>query len=210
MEQLLYDMKELRGMKKMNKTKLIAIIGRSASGKDYLFRHALKNNPSLNPVIHYTTRPRRDGEVDGRDYFFVTETEFQRKEDNYEFFSITSFRDWRYGVDSNSFDSNKINIGIFNPFEISQLYGFFRDKFHITIIETQADEQTRYQRSLERLKPFDEEGLQEMCRRNLADREDFESIKDIPRYTLDTTDYFSSVYHEGFMDALVRLLAEYD
>lgn len=194
----------------MNKIKLIAIIGRSASGKDYLFRHTLKNNPSLNPVIHYTTRPRRDGEVDGKDYFFVTETEFQRKEDNYEFFSITSFRDWRYGIDSNSFDPNKINIGIFNPFEISQLYGFFKDKFQLIIIETQADEQTRYQRSLERLKPFDEEGLQEMCRRNLADKEDFESIKDIPRHTLNTTDYFSGIYHEGFMDAMVRFLAEYD
>ena len=210
MEQLLYDTKELQGMKKMNKIKLIAIIGRSASGKDYLFKHTLKNNPDLNPVIHYTTRPRRDGEVDGRDYFFVVESEFQRKEDNYEFFSITSFRDWRYGIDSNSFNPNKINIGVFNPFEISQLYGFFKDKFHLIIIETQADELSRYQRSLERLQPFDEEGLQEMCRRNLADKEDFESIKDIPRCTLDTTDYFASVYNEGFMDAIVKLLGEYD
>lgn len=194
----------------MNKIKLIAIIGRSASGKDHLFRHALKNNPSLNPVIHYTTRPRRDGEVDGRDYFFVTETEFQRKEDNYEFFSITSFRDWRYGVDSNSFDSNKVNIGIFNPFEISQLYGFFKDKFQLIIIETQAEEQARYNRSLERLSPFDEEGLKELCRRNLADEEDFKSIKDIPRFVLSTTTLYSSAYNQGFMNAIVRLLAEYD
>ena len=194
----------------MNKIKLIAIIGRSASGKDFLFRHTLKNNPNLNPVIHYTTRPRRDGEVEGKDYFFVTETEFQRKENNYEFFSITSFRDWRYGVDSNSFDLNKINIGIFNPFEISQLYGFFRDKFHIIIIETQADELSRYRRSLERLQPFDEEGLQEMCRRNFADKEDFESIKNIPRHILDTTDYSASVYNEGFMDAVVRLLDNFN
>ena len=194
----------------MSKIKLIAIIGRSASGKDFLFRHTLKNNPNLNPVIHYTTRPRRDGEVDGKDYFFVTETEFQRKEDNYEFFSITSFRDWRYGVDSNSFDSNKVNIGIFNPFEISQLYGFFKDKFQLIIIETQAEEQARYNRSLERLSPFDEEGLKELCRRNLADEEDFKSIKDIPRFVLSTTTLYSSAYNQGFMNAIVRLLAEYD
>ena len=194
----------------MSKIKIIAIIGRSASGKDFLFRHTLKNNPSLNPVIHYTTRPRRDGEVDGRDYFFVTETEFQRKEDNYEFFSITSFRDWRYGVDSNSFDPAKVNIGIFNPFEISQLYGFFKDKFQLIIIETQAEEQARYNRSLERLNPFDEEGLKELCRRNLADEEDFKSIKDIPRFVLSTTTLYSSAYNQGFMNAVVRLLAEYD
>lgn len=194
----------------MNKIKLIAIIGRSASGKDHLFRHTLINNPSLNPVIHYTTRPRRDGEVDGKDYFFVTETEFQRKEDNYEFFSITSFRDWRYGVDSRSFDPNKVNIGIFNPFEISQLYRFFKDKFQLFIIETHAEEQARYNRSLERLKPFDEEGLKELCRRNLADEEDFKSIKDIPRTVLSTTTSYSSAYNQGFMNAIVRLLAEYD
>lgn len=190
----------------MNKIKLIAIIGRSASGKDYLFRHTLEKNRNLNPVIHYTTRPRRNGEVEGKDYFFITETEFQQKENNYEFFSITSFRDWRYGVDSNSFDSKKINIGIFNPFELRQLYEFFKDRFQLIIIETQADELSRYQRSLERLQPFDEEGLQEMCRRNLADEEDFESIKDIPRYTLDTTNYFASVYNEGYMNAIVALL----
>jgi guanylate kinase len=203
-------MKELRGMKKMNKIKLIAIIGRSASGKDYLFRHTLKNNPDLNPVIHYTTRPRRDGEVDGKDYFFVTETEFQRKEDNYEFFSITSFRDWRYGVDSNSFDPKKINIGIFNPFELHQLHEFFKDKFQFVIVETLADEKTRYLRSLDRLKPYDKEGLKELCRRNKADEQDFETIKDIPRFSLNTTDFFADTYNQGFMDAIVKLLGEYD
>ena len=203
-------MKGLQEKRKMNKIKLIAIIGRSASGKDYLFRHTLEKNPDLNPVIHYTTRPRRNGEVEGKDYFFITETEFQRKEHNLEFFSITSFRDWRYGVDSNSFDPAKVNIGIFNPFEISQLYGFFKDKFQLIIIETQAEEQARYNRSLERLNPFDEEGLKELCRRNLADEEDFKSIKDIPRFVLSTTTLYSSAYNQGFMNAVVRLLAEYD
>lgn len=194
----------------MNKIKLIAIIGRSASGKDYLFRQTLNKNPDLNPVIHYTTRPRRDGEVEGKDYFFTTEIEFQRKEDNHEFFFITSFRDWRYGVDSNSFDPKKINIGIFNPIELRQLYEFFKNRFQLIIVETQADEQSRYQRSLKRLKPFDKEGLQEICRRNLADKEDFESINNISRYILNTTDCFTGAYNEGFMDAVVRLLAEYD
>lgn len=194
----------------MNKIKLIAIIGRSASGKDYLFRQTLNQNPDLNPVIHYTTRPRRDGEIEGKDYFFTTETEFQQKEDNHEFFFITSFRDWRYGIDSNSFDSKKINIGIFNPFELRQLHEFFKNKFQLIIVETQADEQSRYQRSLKRLQPFDEENLREMCRRNLADKEDFESIKDISRHILDTTDCFTGAYNEGFMDAIVKLLGEYD
>ena len=194
----------------MSKIKLIAIIGRSASGKDYLFRHTLKNNPDLNPVIHYTTRPRRDGEVDGKDYFFLTEAEFTHKVCDQDFLAETHFRDWKYGIDSNSFNPDKINIGIFNPIELNQLYELFKDKFQFVIVETLADEKTRYLRSLDRLKPYDKEGLKELCRRNNADEQDFKIIKYIPRFSLNTTDYSANFYNEGFMDAIVKLLGEYD
>lgn len=196
----------------MSKIKLIAIIGRSASGKDYLFKSTLQRNLKLNPVIHYTTRPRREGETEGQDYFFITEAEFKRKEDNYDFFSVTSFRGWHYGIDLNSFDINKINIGVFNPIEIKQLYKIYGNKFELVIIETTAEEEYRYKRSLDRLKckPFDEEGLHELCRRNLADEEDFKSIQDIPRWTLKTTDFTSYTYNAGYMDAVIAFLGRFN
>jgi glutamate racemase len=109
-----------------------------------------------------------------------------------------------------SFNPDKINIGIFNPIELNQLYELFKDKFQFVIVETLADENTRYLRSLDRLKPYDKEGLKELCRRNQADEEDFKIIKYVPRFSLNTTEPFAGLYNEGFMDAVVKLLGEYD
>lgn len=54
------------------------VIGKSASGKDTYFRKQLKGNVALTPVVSYTSRPMRDGEVNGREYFFVTKDTFDR------------------------------------------------------------------------------------------------------------------------------------
>jgi guanylate kinase len=48
----------------------------SGAGKTSLVRALLDRDPSLRFSISYTTRPRRSSEVDGRDYFFVTEQRF--------------------------------------------------------------------------------------------------------------------------------------
>ena len=197
----------------MNKIKLIAIIGKSASGKDTLFKSVMKNNPNLNPIIHYTSRPRRPGETDGEEYFFKTKKEFIESMDKGEFFPVTIFNDWLYGIDVNSFNPNKINIGIFNAKEIKHLVNCYSSRFEIYVVETVAEDIVRYQRSLRRLetKPFDLEGLSEMCRRYKADEEDFEEIAHIKRYKLYTDNFISSseentsfvsglVYGLGYLD----------
>ena len=117
-----------------------------------------------------------------------------------------------YGLDINSFSKQKINIGIFNPIEIQYLISKYKDLFEIEIIETYADERTRYERSLNRLStiPFDYEGLAEICRRNLSDEEDFNKISDIERYQLETITPFSSYFNDGFMSAIIYRFKEDD
>ena len=58
--------------------KLFYIMGKSASGKDTIYQKLLEN-PELHfrRLIIYTTRPIRDGEKDGQEYYFVNEDEFQ-------------------------------------------------------------------------------------------------------------------------------------
>lgn len=51
----------------------------SGSGKTTIAREILKRNPSLGFSVSATTRPRRSGEVDGRDYFFLSHEEFKRR-----------------------------------------------------------------------------------------------------------------------------------
>ena len=53
--------------------RIYIILGPSASGKDTVYQKLLQQCPQLRPIVYYTTRPRRANELNGRDYFFVTE-----------------------------------------------------------------------------------------------------------------------------------------
>lgn len=61
--------------------KIIYFMGKSASGKDTIYRKVKeKLNPSPKEIILYTTRPIRDHEENGREYFFVTDSEIAKME----------------------------------------------------------------------------------------------------------------------------------
>ena len=82
----------------MNKYRLIALCGKSASGKNTLLRKIIKQNPESHEIISCTTRPSREGEIDGKDYFFLSLEEFANKDINGEMLEVSKFRDWYYGT----------------------------------------------------------------------------------------------------------------
>lgn len=208
------------------KIKLIAVMGMSASGKDYLVKSTLAHFPNLNPVVHYTTRPKRLGEIEGKDYFFVSKELIEEKDKTGEIFSITCFNNWYYAIGKNSFSTDKINIGVFNPKELKLLIKEYSDIFDFYIIKTKAPKEIRFKRSLERLKPFDKVGLAELARREEADIIDFsiDNIKEIPHHTLYTYDInysnhkekvdgpqtYAEIYNEGYMAGLLSFLGYSD
>ena len=53
--------------------KIYYMMGKSSSGKDTLFKEVKKALPWLQTITLYTTRPIREGERDGVEYFFVSE-----------------------------------------------------------------------------------------------------------------------------------------
>ena len=59
--------------------KLLLFCGPSGSGKTTIVQHLLKNNPKLQFSISATTRPKRDQEVDGVDYYFISVEEFKSR-----------------------------------------------------------------------------------------------------------------------------------
>ena len=61
--------------------KLYVLMGKSASGKDTVYQRLLNDALNLKPVVLYTTRPRRLGEEDGKDYYFVDEGRMGELED---------------------------------------------------------------------------------------------------------------------------------
>ena len=65
--------------------KLIVISAPSGAGKTTIAWEIMKRNPSLVFSVSATTRPKRPGEVDGRDYHFLTKAEFKRRVENGKF-----------------------------------------------------------------------------------------------------------------------------
>ncbi len=80
------------------------IIGKSASGKDTYLRSLCKKG--VIPIIPYTTRPMRDGEIEGKEYHFVTPEDFDILNETGKFAEVRSYntlvkgkRDtWRYAT----------------------------------------------------------------------------------------------------------------
>ncbi len=163
--------------------KIYYIMGKSACGKDHIYE-ALKEDPSLklSPLILYTTRPIRKGECNGREYFFVDQEELcaLRKqgriieERRYD----TVCGPWYYfTADLGQFQldvRDYIGIGTLESYQKMKEY-FGEDKICPIYIET--EDGIRLQRALDREKKQEEPRYAEMCRRFLADCQDFSEEK---------------------------------
>lgn len=65
--------------------KLLILSAPSGSGKTTIVKHLLKSFPNLEFSISACSRPKRDGEIDGKDYYFLSVDEFKRRIANNEF-----------------------------------------------------------------------------------------------------------------------------
>jgi guanylate kinase len=84
--------------KLLSSGKLIVLTGPSGVGKGTLMRLLLSRHPELNYSISATTRPPRAGEVDGKDYYFMSRSKFQRLIDKGEFLEWAEFANNLYGT----------------------------------------------------------------------------------------------------------------
>lgn len=78
---------------------LIILTGKTTSGKDTIMARLLSKYPDLKRVISTTSRPIRDNEKNGVDYYFVTEAEFNRKRQNGDFIEYIEYGDNLYGTE---------------------------------------------------------------------------------------------------------------
>ena len=67
------------------------LLGKSATGKDTLYKEILKRRPKLRTVTMYTTRPIREGETDGVEYFFVDQERFDEMMDEEKIIEFRSY-----------------------------------------------------------------------------------------------------------------------
>jgi guanylate kinase len=163
--------------------KIVYLMGKSSSGKDTIYKRLLEDRKlGLKTVVPYTTRPIRDGETDGVEYFFLDEDGFQKlKQDgkvieDREYYTYHGL--WRYfTVDDGQLDeggAHCIMIGTLESYAKMRSY-FGDDKIIPIMIE--LDDGIRLQRALNRELQQDVPKYEEMCRRFLADSEDFAEEK---------------------------------
>ena len=78
--------------------KLIIFSAPSGAGKTTIVKEILKDFPQIIFSISATTRPKRETERDGTEYFFLTEAEFRKKIENDDFIEWEKFYDYYYGT----------------------------------------------------------------------------------------------------------------
>jgi guanylate kinase len=78
--------------------KVFVITGPSGVGKGTLIRRLLERFPDLALSVSATTREPREGEVDGRDYHFLTEDQFQERRDADDFLEFATYSGNHYGT----------------------------------------------------------------------------------------------------------------
>jgi guanylate kinase len=78
--------------------RLVVVAAPSGAGKTTLVHALLARRPDLRFSVSYTTRPRRESEIDGRDYFFVDERRFKEMVEQDEFLEHARVFDHCYGT----------------------------------------------------------------------------------------------------------------
>ena len=160
--------------------KLYVLMGKSASGKDTIYRRLLEDMQlKLKPVVPYTTRPIRSGEEDGREYYFVGEARLRELEAEGRVVEHrvyqTVYGAWHYfTVD----DGQIVLSGAQDYLMIDTLAGYLqlREYFgagHVVPLYVEVEDGLRLARAVERERGQQQPKYAELCRRFLADEEDF-------------------------------------
>lgn len=156
-------------------------MGKSSSGKDTMYKKILEEIPELKTVTLYTTRLIREGENDGVEYFFVEEEKFQEFQEMDKIIEARSY-DTIYGVwtyftaDDGQMDLNKYHYLIMGTLESYQEMKRYFGEERVEPIYIEVEDGVRLERALKRERMQKEPKYNELCRRFLADSEDFSEV----------------------------------
>ncbi|MGN0399288.1 MAG: guanylate kinase [Blautia sp.] len=188
--------------------KIFYIMGKSSSGKDTIYSRLLENKElGLGRVVLYTTRPIRDGEVPGKEYHFVDEEKFRQfwmqgkviEARTYD----TIYGPWTYFTADDgqirTEEKNYLAIGTLESYRNMRAY---YGKEMICPIYIEVEDGERLKRAIAREEEQEQPHYAEMCRRFLADTEDFSEEK------LEQAEIFLRFYNRN-LDECIQEISQY-
>ena len=158
--------------------KIYCVMGTSSSGKDTVYKKLKEQYKEFRLIVPYTTRPIREGEKDGVEYYFVDPEQFRAMKEDGKVIESRSYNTkcgiWTYFTA----DDGQIDLSAADYLLIGTLvsYQALREYFGeeaIVPVYLEVEDGLRLARALERERRQEKPKYAEMCRRFLADEEDF-------------------------------------
>lgn len=163
--------------------KIFCLMGKSATGKDTIYQELISRKElNIKRIIPYTTRPIREGETEGKEYFFCSEERVKELEGAGKVIELraydTVYGVWKYfTVDDGQIDladNNYLLIGTLETY--LKIRGYF-GKDRVCPIYIEVEDGERLLRAIARERQQTTPKYEEMCRRFLADSADFSEQK---------------------------------
>lgn len=158
--------------------KIYCVMGKSSSGKDTVYKKLKEQYKEFRLIVPYTTRPIREGEKDGVEYYFVDPEQFRAMKEDGKVIESRPYNTkcgiWTYFTA----DDGQIDLSAADYLLIGTLvsYQALREYFGeeaIVPVYLEVEDGLRLARALERERRQEKPKYAEMCRRFLADEEDF-------------------------------------
>lgn len=158
--------------------KIFYVMGKSASGKDTIYKRLRQSLPQMGTVVMYTTRPMRDGEENGREYHFTDREFLERVKKGGRLIECRTYETVCGPWDYFTVDDGQIELesGSYLMMGTLESYRKMREYYGAEVlvpIYIQVEDGLRLQRALDRERSQSHPNYSEMCRRFLADEEDF-------------------------------------
>ena len=158
--------------------KIYYLMGKSSSGKDSIYKELQKRQPDFRTVTLYTTRPIRDGETDGVEYHFIDAHGLSAYEKAGKIIECRTYQTihgpWAYAtIDDGQIDLTRGNYLIIGTLESYEKMKAYYGPGALIPLYIEVEDGERLYRALRREREQAEPKYAEMCRRFLADSEDF-------------------------------------
>ena len=182
------------------------VMGKSAAGKDTIYKELVRRFPEYGTVRMYTTRPIRDGEQEGVEYYFTDETGLKKLEEEGRVIELRAYNTkcgvWKYfTVNDGQISLDEKDYLVIGTIEsYYALKEYFGDDVMVPLY-IEVEDGLRLSRALEREQAQLKPQYAELCRRFLADAEDF-SEENLERAGIKRR--FQNIDKETCMEEILR------